>query len=88
MQATQVGELIRGFARNLGASEEIETIRRFLPQIGANIDLELKSTTNILKEQPSLETLQSQEQIWLQRQAQLAQWLNLLTIAPRSCRLP
>ena len=63
----------------LAASDEIETIRKLLPEIGANIALELKSTTNILREQPSLETLQSQEQIWQQRQSQLTAWLNLLT---------
>ena len=78
-QATEVGNLIRGFARSLAASDEIETIRKFLPQIGANIALELKSTTNILGEQPSLETLESQERIWQQRQSQLSSWLNLLT---------
>ncbi len=79
MQATQVGDLIRGFARNLGASDEIETIRKFLPEVSANIALELKSTTDILKEQPALETLQAQEQIWQQARSRFTEWLNLLT---------
>jgi potassium-dependent mechanosensitive channel len=78
-QATAVGNLIRGFATNLAPSNEIETIRKFLPQVRVDIDLELKSTTNILKAQPALETLQAQEQIWQQRQSQLTAWLNLLT---------
>jgi len=78
-QATQVGDLIRGFRKSVAASDEIETIRKLLPEIAANIALELKSTTDILKEQPSLETLQSQEQIWQQRQSQLTEWLHLLT---------
>ncbi len=78
-QATAVGNLIRGFATNLAPGSEIETIRKFLPQVSVDIALELKSTANILKEQPALETLQAQEQIWQQRQSQLTVWLNLLT---------
>jgi hypothetical protein len=55
-QATAVGNLIRGFATNLAPDNEIEAIRAIAPQLGVDIDLELKSTKNILKEQPSLET--------------------------------
>ena len=78
-QATQLGNLIRGFATNLARSTEIETIRKFLPQVSANIALEIKSTTNILKGQPALETLQAQQEIWQERNAQLAAWLKVLT---------
>lgn len=78
-RAMQVDTLIRGFATNLPETREVETIERFLPQVRANLALELKSTTAILKEQPVLETLQSQEEIWQQRYLQLTEWLNLLT---------
>ncbi|MET0503157.1 MAG: mechanosensitive ion channel domain-containing protein [Candidatus Binatia bacterium] len=78
-QATAVGNLIRGFATNLAPDNEIEAIRAIAPQVGVNIDLELKSATNILKEQPSLEALEVQQQIWQQRQLQLTAWLNVLT---------
>ena len=78
-QATQVGDLIRGFAANVAPSGEIETIRKFLPQVSVDIALELKNTTNILKEQPSLETLQAQQEIWQQRQSQGTAWLKVLT---------
>jgi potassium efflux system protein len=78
-QATAVGNLIRGLATNLAPDNEIEAIRAIAPQLGVNIDLELKSTKNILKEQPSLETLEAHQQIWQQRQAQLTAWLNVLT---------
>src|SRR4029434_3006902 len=81
-QATQVGNLIRGFATNIPDGSEIKTIRKCLPQVSADIDLELKSTANILKETPSLETLQAQEQIWQQKQSQLTAWLNVTTDAP------
>ncbi|HJU60798.1 MAG TPA: hypothetical protein VJ864_02040, partial [Candidatus Binatia bacterium] len=78
-QATAVGNLIRGFATNLAPDNEIEAIRAIAPQLGVDIDLELKTTTNILKEQPSLEALEAQQQIWQQRQLQLTAWLNVLT---------
>jgi potassium-dependent mechanosensitive channel len=79
MQATQVGDLLRGFATNLAPSSEIQATRAITPQLATDIQLELKSTTNILKEQPSLETLEAQQQIWQQRQLQLTDWLNVLT---------
>ena len=78
-QATQVGDLIRGFAANVAPSSEIETIRKFLPQVSVDIALELKNTTDILKEEPSLETLQAQQEIWQQRQSQGTAWLKVLT---------
>lgn len=79
MQATQVGDLLRSFATNVAPDTEIQAIRTIAPQLAADIDLEIKSTTNILKNQPSLETLEAQEQIWQQRQLQLTDWLNALT---------
>jgi hypothetical protein len=78
-QALQVDALIRGFATNLAANTEVGTIAKFLPQMHANLTLELKSTTAILKEQPAPETLQSQEEVWKQRYVQLREWLNVLT---------
>ena len=78
-QATQVGNLIRGFATNLASNSAVETIRKNLPEFSANVDLELASTANLLKEQPSLETLQAQQQLWEQKQQQLTAWLNVLT---------
>jgi len=78
-QATQVGDLIRGFAANVAPSSEIETIRKFLPQVSVDIALDLKNTTDILKEEPSLETLQAQQEIWQQRQSQGTAWLKVLT---------
>jgi potassium-dependent mechanosensitive channel len=78
-QATQVGDLIRGFAANVAPSSEIETIRKFLPQVSVDIALDLKNTTDILKDEPSLETLQAQQEIWQQRQSQGTAWLKVLT---------
>jgi small-conductance mechanosensitive channel len=78
-QAAAIGNLIRGFAANLAPDGEIEPIRKLIPQVSAELALELKSTMSILNQQPALETLESQEQIWQQRQLQLTAWLNVLT---------
>jgi potassium-dependent mechanosensitive channel len=79
LQATQVGDLLRGFTANLAPDAEIDTIRRIAPELAVNTALELQNTTNILKEQPALDTLETQQQIWQQRQLQFTAWLNVLT---------
>src|SRR5262245_19831560 len=79
MQATQVGDLLRGFTANLAPDAEIETIRRMAPELAVNIALELQNPTNILKEQAALDILETQRQIWQQRQLQFTDWLNVLT---------
>jgi potassium-dependent mechanosensitive channel len=86
-QAIQVDNLIRGFTTNLADTSQVETIEKFLPEVRANLALELKSTTNILKEQPAVETLQSQADIWQQRQLQLTGLLNVLTDRTRKLRV-
>jgi hypothetical protein len=78
-QAMQVDNLIRGFATDLADTNEVKTIEKVLPQMRANLALELQSTNNILQEQPAPETLQSQEEIWQQRYLQLREWLNVFT---------
>src|SRR5215468_3408142 len=79
MQATQVGDLLRGFTANLAPDPEIETIRRMAPELAVNTALELQNTTIILKEQAAFDTLETQQQIWQQRQLQFTAWLNVLT---------
>src|SRR5499426_3659849 len=79
MQATQVGNLLRGFTANLAPDPEIDTIRRMAPELADNIALELENTTNIVKEQAALDPLETQQQIWQQIQLQFTAWLNVLT---------
>ena len=79
MQATQVGDLLRGFATDLAPSGDIQAIRSIAPQLAVDIELELKTTMTILKGEPALETLEAQQQVWQQRQLQLTDWLNALT---------
>jgi Mechanosensitive ion channel MscS, C-terminal/Mechanosensitive ion channel, beta-domain len=48
-QAMQVDTLIRGFATNVPDTHEVETIDRFVPQVHANLALELKNTTKAVQ---------------------------------------
>jgi hypothetical protein len=54
VQATQVENLIRGFATNLADANEVETIQKLLPQVRADLARELNSTITILQGQPGL----------------------------------
>src|SRR5262249_57706707 len=48
MQATQVGDLLRGFTANFAPDPEIETIRRMPPQLPVNTPFKLQHTPIIL----------------------------------------
>jgi potassium efflux system protein len=78
-RAMAVSNLLRTFSANLAPSPEIEKIRNKLPGVIGNIDLQSRATRRILEEQPSLETLQGQQQIWQNLARQTAGWLNILT---------
>jgi potassium efflux system protein len=80
MRAMEVSNLLRTFNTRLAPSREIEKIRKQLPGVSRNIDLQLAETQKILEEQPALETLQTQEQLWQGMQHRTAGWLNGLTI--------
>jgi potassium efflux system protein len=79
-RAMEASNLIRTFNAQLAPSPEIETIRKQLPGVSRNIDLQLAGTQRILLEQPALETLQTQQQLWQDIQRRTAGWLNGLTI--------
>jgi potassium efflux system protein len=78
-RAMAVSNLLRTFSTNLAPSPEIEEIRNELPGVIRSIDQQARATQRILEEQPSLETLQGQQQIWQSRERQIARWLNILT---------
>jgi hypothetical protein len=78
-QATEVANLLRMLNAKFSLIPEIETIRNVLPEVSRTIATELAATVNILQQQPTLEALQTQQQIWQQRQLQTTGWLNILT---------
>ena len=79
-QAAGVPDLLRALTGPLAPSAEIEAIRRHLPELRAQIDLDLPNSARILRDQPTLDVLQSQQQMWQRRQLLSTAWLNVLTL--------
>jgi potassium-dependent mechanosensitive channel len=78
-RAMEVSNTLRAFSIKLTPSPEIEAIRKQLPGVSRNIDQQLAATRRIILEEPSLETLQSQQQLWEGLQHETAGWLSTLT---------
>lgn len=78
-QAAEVAHLLRTFAANFVPGPEIDAIRRSLPAFSADLAQDLERTLGLLAEQPSLDALQILDQLWHERQARSAAWLNRLT---------
>lgn len=83
--ATAVAQTLRRFAADLIPSADIETIRTTLSSVGSALGRDQEQLLELLREQPSLETLQAQEQRWDERQRVLTAWLDTLTV--RATRL-
>src|SRR6516165_11771899 len=78
-QATEVAKLLRTLSAQVVPSPAIDTIHRVLPEVSGTIDLELAATSTMLQGQPTLELLQTQQQLWQRRQLQTTGWLHVLT---------
>ena len=79
-RATEVSALIAGFGASAVPNPQIETIRKALPELSQRFDGHLAATTKALNEEPTLETLQTQQQQWQNEQLQPTAWLNALTL--------
>ncbi len=77
--ATEVESLLQTMTQKLAPSSEIEVIRELLPDVSRQIDADLAVTMVILRQQPSLFTLQTQQQQWQQMQSKNTGWLTVLT---------
>ena len=78
-QATEVTKLLRMWSAQIIPSPAIDTIHQVLPEASGTIDLELAATSTMLQGQPTLELLQTQQQLWQRRQLQTTGWLHALT---------
>lgn len=78
-QATEVSNFLRMLSVKFALNPEIATIHKVLPAVSETIALELAATINLLQKQPTLEALQTQQQLWQRRQLQTTDWLNSLT---------
>jgi potassium-dependent mechanosensitive channel len=78
-RATLVSNALRTLSTRLAPSSEIEKIRELLPEVSGRIDRKLTEGIDILEEQPTLEMLQAEEQMWKGIETQTAGWLKVLT---------
>jgi hypothetical protein len=75
-RAAEVPALLRALTGPLAPSVEIEAIQRHLPELRAQIDLDLPGMVSILRDQPTLDVLQAQQQTWQRRELLSTDWLN------------
>jgi small-conductance mechanosensitive channel len=78
-RATEVSDLLRTMDIQLAPSPGIEKIEKQFPEVSERIALDLAGTMNLIQKQPTLATIQAQQQLWQKRQLDLTRWLNLLT---------
>ena len=78
-RAAQVPNVIRTLLTQIAPNAEIDTIRERLPELRQQMDLELMGAETILRSVPTLDMIQTQQQLWHQRELRANQWLALLT---------
>ena len=78
-RAAQVPALIRALTAPIAPNEELDAIRARLPELRQQMDLELLAVDTILRNLPTLDMIQSQQQLWAQRELRASSWLTLLT---------
>ena len=78
-EAATTTAFLRGLTSRLAPSAEIERIQRALPEASKLIELESEGTAHMLRGQPSLAAIASQQELWEARQLQTDRWLGTLT---------
>jgi len=78
-RAAQVPDLIRVLTEPLASDAELEAIRKRLHVAREQMDRELAASETLLRAQPTLDVIQSQQQLWQRRQLQAGGWLTILT---------
>jgi len=78
-RASEVPGFLRTLTAPLASNVEIEMIRKRLPVLREQIDLQLAAAATILRGQPTLDMIQAQQQLWQGTQLQTTAWLTLLT---------
>ena len=82
-RAAQVPNLLRSITEPLAAGAELGAemvlIRKRVPELRQQIDLEVAAASTILQAEPTLDMIQAQQQVWQQKLLQTNEWLRLLT---------
>ncbi len=78
--ATAVSNLIGNLTAGAKPSAQIENIAKTLPELSEKLDAQFAATTKSLEAEPTLETLQNEQQLWQSAQLRATGWLNALTL--------
>ena len=78
-RAAEIPDLLRTLTTTLAPGPAMATIQQSLPEFSGQTEREFAATLSALQEQPTLETLEAQQQLWQRRQFQATDWLHLLT---------
>ncbi len=78
--ATAVSNLIGNLTAGAKPSAQIENIAKTLPEFSEKLDAQFVATTKSLEGEPTLETLQNEQQQWHSAKLQATGWLNALTL--------
>ena len=78
--ATAVSNLIGNLTAGAKPSAQIENIAKTLPELSEKLDAQFADTTKSLEAEPTLETLQNEQQLWQSAQLRVAGWLNVLNL--------
>jgi potassium-dependent mechanosensitive channel len=79
-RATEVSNLLGTLTTGATPSAQIENIAKTLPELSEKLDAQFVATTKSLEAEPTLETLQNEQQQWQSAQLQATGWLNALTL--------
>jgi small-conductance mechanosensitive channel len=78
-KASEATNFLTTLSARFAPSSEIEKIQNSLANLGLKIDEELANTADILRQEPTLATLQAQQAFWNRRHQRVTAWLTLLT---------
>ena len=78
-RATEVSNLLGSLTASAAPSAQIESIAKALRELSKKLDAQLVATTKSLEAEPTLLTLQNEQQLWQSAQLQATGWLNTLT---------
>jgi small-conductance mechanosensitive channel len=79
-RATEVSNLLGNLTVGATPSAQIESIAKTLPEFSEKLDAQFVAATKSLEAEPTLETLQNEQQQWQSAQLQATGWLNALTL--------
>jgi small-conductance mechanosensitive channel len=79
IRAAETQALLRGYEPLQSAGPTVSMVEKELPEAGTLVGEEARETIGLLREQPTLETLEAQQEIWGNRKVLATTWLSALT---------